>query len=148
MNLLKDNVFNAMLARISNFEETAERQWGTLTHAQMLAHCTKVLEISQKDYKRQFLIGKLFGKYFLKSVMRNDDKIKKNIKSSKKLFVTNPQSFKEEKTILIALFQQFYDKGAAFYEGRLHPIFGVLTSAQWGTLAYKHLHHHLRQFES
>lgn len=146
MNLLKENDFEAMLERINKFEESSVRQWGVLTHAQMLAHCTKVLEISQKDYKRQFLIGKLFGKYFLKSVMRNGDKVKKNIKSSKKLFVVNPQSFKEEKAILLALLQQFFNREKAFYEGRMHPMFGRLTSHQWGTLAYKHLHHHLRQF--
>jgi len=148
MNIFEKHDYEALRQRLQNFDKTAKRQWGTLSHEQMLAHCTKVLEISQRDYKKQFLIGKLFGKMFLKSIMRNEDNIKKNMKSSKKLFVTNPQSFDTEKEILLALFQQFFDRGAAFYEGRLHPMFGYLTSTEWGTLAYKHLHHHLRQFSS
>ncbi len=148
MNLFDKQDFETLLKRIKNFNETSEKQWGTLTHAQMLAHCTEVLKISQHDYKKQFLIGKLFGKRFLKSILNEEHKIEKNIKSSKKLFVENPQSFKEEKEALMSIFQKFFDKGENFYDGRLHPIFGHLTSQQWNDITYKHLHHHLAQFSS
>ncbi len=27
-----------------------------------------------------------------------------------------------------------------------HPVFGLMTRAQWGRWAYRHMDHHLRQF--
>jgi len=72
--------------------------------------------------------------------------MKKNIKSSKKLFETHPKSFKTEKKILIETFESFHKKGPAFFENKLHPFFGRLSSDTWNILTYKHLHHHLTQF--
>jgi len=35
-------------------------------------------------------------------------------------------------------------KGGA--EGAAHPLFGRLTTAEWGRWGYRHMDHHLRQF--
>jgi len=84
----------------------------------------------------------------LLNILANKYEMKKGIKSSKKLFEDNPKSFDEEKAILLETFEDFYKKGPAFYENKLHPFFGRLTSSTWNTLTYKHLNHHLTQFSS
>jgi hypothetical protein len=64
------------------------------------------------------------------------------------LFVENPNDFGSEKTKLLGLFSRFHNNGDSFYENKLHPFFGRLTTQQWNDLMYKHLHHHLSQFSS
>ncbi len=146
MNLFDKQDFEKLSNRIQTVSENSERQWGNLTHAQMLAHCRKVLEVAIQPYKRQFLIGMLFGKTVVNNILNNKDEMKKGIKSSKKLFEENPSSFEEEKLLLMQTFQQFHDKGGNFYENKLHPFFGRLTTENWSSITYKHLNHHLSQF--
>jgi len=146
MDLFEKQDFEALKNRIENLKITSKKQWGTLTHEQMLAHCTKVLNVALHPYKKQYLIGKLFGKRIVNNILKNKYEMKKGIKSSKKLFENNPKPFNEEKTILLQTFQEFHDKGNTFYENKLHPFFGYLTAKEWDTLTYKHLNHHLTQF--
>ena len=146
MNLFDTKDYKVLKKRIESLSEDSERQWGSLTHEQMLAHCTKVLKVAVTDYKRQYFLGKLFGKTVVKNILANKYEMKKGIKSSKKLFENNPKSFDEEKRILLETFNEFHEKGPEFFENKLHPFFGRLTSDTWNTLTYKHLHHHLTQF--
>jgi uncharacterized protein DUF1569 len=148
MDLFKKQDYEALKKRIENLSPNSERQWGSLTHAQMLAHCTKVLNVALTDYKSQYFLGKLFGKKIVSNILKNKYEMKKGIKSSKKLFEAHPKSFDEEKAILLETFKQFHKNGAAFYENKLHPFFGRLTADTWNTLTYKHLNHHLTQFSS
>lgn len=148
MNIFEKHDYEALRQRLQNFDKTAERQWGCLTHEQMLAHCTKALKVATTVYKRQYFIGKLFGKMIVKNILSNRYEMKKSIKSSKKLFETHPKSFDEEKEILLKTLKAFYENGPDFYENKLHPFFGRLPLDVWNTLTYKHLNHHLRQFSS
>jgi len=146
MNLFEKQNFEELKNRIEKLEKTSEKQWGMLTHEQMLAHCTKVLKVALHPYKKQYFLGKLFGKKIVNNILKNKYEMKKGIKSSKKLFETNPKSFNEEKAILLQTFQDFYNNGSAFYEHKLHPFFGELSANDWNTITYKHLNHHLTQF--
>lgn len=148
MNLFEQENFNAMIKRINTFDENAERQWGNLSHAQMLAHCSKVLELALNHHEKQIFIGKLLGKYVLNKIQNNKGATRRNVRSTKKLFVENPEEFGKEKIKLLELFSKFNENGPAFYENKLHPFFGKLTAQQWNDLMYKHLHHHLSQFSS
>jgi Protein of unknown function (DUF1569) len=49
---------------------------------------------------------------------------------------------------VVALAHELHAQGERGCEGRLHPFFGTLTGAQWGITQFKHLDHHLRQFEA
>lgn len=146
MNLFDKQDYETLKKRIENLTLKSERQWGSLTHTQMLAHCTKVLKVAITDYKKQYFLGLLFGKKIVNNILKNKYEMKKGIKSSKKLFETNPKSFEEEKNILLQTFKDFHDKGSAFYDNKLHPFFGRLSSDTWNILTYKHLNHHLTQF--
>jgi len=146
INLFEKEEFDNMLDRINSLDESSKKKWGKLTHAQMLAHCSKVLELAVNQHPKQIFIGKLFGKYILSKILANKGEVKKNATSTKKLFVENPSSFKEEKKHLIKLFSDFYNNGKEYYENKNHPFFGKLTAKQWNELTYKHLNHHLSQF--
>jgi len=146
MNLFEKQDFDTLKNRIEKLEKTSAKQWGKLTHEQMLAHCTKVLNVAINPYKKQYFLGKLFGKKIVSNILKNKYEMEKGIKSSKKLFEPNPKTFDEEKNILLKTFQDFHDNGTTFYENKLHPFFGRLTANEWNILTYKHLNHHLTQF--
>jgi len=146
MNLFEKQDFDTLKKRIESLQKSSVRKWGALTHEEMLAHCTKVLKVALHPYKKQYFLGILFGKKIVNNILKNKYEMKKGIKSSKKLFEANPKSFDEEKIILLQTFHNFYEKGGAFYEQKLHPFFGRLTTDEWNILTYKHLNHHLTQF--
>lgn len=146
MDLFKNENCENLLLRIENLSKNSEKQWGNLSHEQMLAHCSKVLEVALKHYEKQLFIGKLFGKFAVKGILKNKTEMKRGIKSSKILFEEFPRSFEEEKERLTSNLKKFHEKGSAFFENKLHPFFGRLTSSEWSELTYKHLNHHLSQF--
>lgn len=145
MDLFKDEDLKKVLARINMLNDNSVSRWGSLSREQMMVHCTKVLEVAINPYEKQLFIGKLFGAYVVKKILKNKE-MKKGIKSSKVLFEEFPKSLEEEKERLISTFIQFHEKGPEFYENKLHPFFGRLTAKQWNELTYKHLNHHLSQF--
>jgi len=66
MNLFDTKDYEALKKRIESLSADSERQWGSLSHEQMLAHCTKVLKVATTSYKKQYFLGKLFGKTIVK----------------------------------------------------------------------------------
>ncbi len=146
MNLFLKQDFEILVIRIQNLKETATPEWGILKVRQMLAHCSRVLEVATTIYNKQYFMGILFGKTIVRNILKNRDGMKKNIKSAKILFVEHPKSFKDEQDYLIEMLSRFYLKGPDYFENKLHPFFGRLTAAEWQELTYKHLDHHLSQF--
>jgi hypothetical protein len=59
--------------------------------------------------------------------------------------VVSPKVFLEEKEALLAMVNEFSSQKERT-EWPEHPIFGPFTPEQWGKLQYKHLDHHLQQF--
>ncbi|WP_253256011.1 DUF1569 domain-containing protein [Formosa algae] len=56
-----------------------------------------------------------------------------------------PQDFDKEKTRLVLLITEF-SKKSTVKTWPNHPLFGYFTPEQWGKMQYKHLDHHLNQF--
>ena len=54
----------SVLGRLARLEPSAERQWGKMAAAQMMAHCSNALEVATGDRPRkQALIGKIFAPF-------------------------------------------------------------------------------------
>jgi hypothetical protein len=71
--------------------------------------------------------------------------IPKGVPTAPELLAREPAPWAEERAQLAALVARFggAPARAAWPE---HPLFGPLTAHEWGTLTYKHVDHHLRQF--
>ena len=61
--------------------------------------------------------------------------------------IAGPREFARERDALEALIRRFADGGPAGLTREPHPFFGALTPPEWESLMWKHLDHHLRQFE-
>ncbi|MFP2996198.1 DUF1569 domain-containing protein [Spongiivirga sp. MCCC 1A20706] len=145
-SLLSEGAYKEIKSRISNLNEQSHATWGTMNVAQMCKHCQFALEVplEKKVMPTPNPLMKLVFKSF-KSSMYNDKPWKKGLPTPKTFMVKETPDFEEERSKLNILVDEFYAKNDQ--ENWIkHPAFGNFTPDQWGKLQYKHLDHHLRQF--
>ena len=57
---------------------------------------------------------------------------------------TSPEGLERDKRSLRTLMERFVEQDRGWPE---HPVFGVMNHREWGIWAYRHVDHHLRQFD-
>lgn len=134
-----------LINRINSLQENSAAQWGKMGVSQMIKHCAQwdEMALGKTQYKQSF-IGKLFGKMALKDMMK-DGPMKKNMPTVPSFKITEQGNVAEEKKKWISLIQEYAD---CSNEGFLHPFFGAMTKHDAGIMAYKHIDHHLQQFNA
>ena len=134
-----------LIERIQTLTENSKAQWGKMNVYQMLKHCTKWEEmlLERKQY-RQSLIGRLFGKMALRDMLK-DEPMRPNLPTVPSFKVRDNGDVEAAKSEWIDLIRQ-HDKQKN--RGFVHPFFGKLTAEEAGQMSYKHIDHHLRQFNS
>jgi hypothetical protein len=78
----------------------------------------------------------------LKDMMK-DEPMKRNLPTVPSFKVKQRIDIAEEKIKWIKLLDEYEHYSI---NGFVHPFFGMMTKEQTGWLAYKHIDHHLRQF--
>ena len=145
-NLFENETVDEVIERIDGLEPEAQRQWGRMDVAQMLAHCAAVLQMaSGKINPPRMLIGRILGP-FVKPVYINEKPFSPNSPTEKRLVVSDSRDFSREREHLKDCVREFQQGGEAKCTSHPHPFFGSLTPAEWSRGMYKHLDHHLRQF--
>jgi hypothetical protein len=143
--LLKEDV-EGILLRINALPATAQRQWGSMQVAQMLAHVNASLETSLGlNFPKRLLIGRILGSFFKKKAL-NNDALDKNTPTDKTYVFTDIREFEIEKEKAKQLIANFYAGGENKCTNHPHSFFGKLTAQEWAILQWKHFDHHLRQF--
>lgn len=134
-----------LINRINSLDENSTPQWGKMTVAQMIKHCTQwdEMALGKRKYKQSFL-GRLFGIRALKDMMK-DEPLKKNLPTVPGFKIKSHADFAEEKKKWLMLLDEYKDFSN---EGFIHPFFGAMTKENTGYVVYKHIDHHLRQFNS
>ena len=134
-----------IIARINTLDENSIARWGKMTVYQMLKHCIKWEEmlLGKTKYKQSFL-GRLVGKWALADMMK-DEPAKQNLPTVASFKITGNGDVAAAKAEWISLIKEHADQENS---GFIHPFFGKLTAEQAGRMDYKHIDHHLRQFNS
>lgn len=132
-----------LIIRINSLNENSTAQWGKMDVSQMMRHCTQWDEMAmgKKKYKQSF-IGKLFGKMALKNMLK-DEPIKQNLPTVPSFKIKELINFAEEKQKWIDLLNGYEHFSN---DGFIHPFFGAMSKDHTGYIVYKHIDHHLRQF--
>ncbi|WP_459211043.1 DUF1569 domain-containing protein [Aquimarina rhabdastrellae] len=144
-SLFDENSKNEIIDRINNLSYRSPAQWGKMNVSQMIFHCQFPLKIAlqKEDFK---LRKNIFAILFFKKSLYSDKLWRKNLPTHKKLKVVYPKVFENERRNLLKLIDEIFEKRNSSWPS--HPIFGEFTIEQWGKLHYKHLDHHLRQFNN
>ena len=146
-SLFETDTYEEIRARLNGLTENNERQWGKMTVGQMLRPCQLPIEIplGKSDMKPPNFLIKMFGALIKKSLY-NDKPWKQNLRTAPGFAITDDKDFGAEKERLLQLADELYGKRDT--QLPKHPVFGELTMEQWGKMHYKHLDHHLRQFNA
>ena len=142
-SLFESSTRQELMERINSLNANSTSSWGKMNLAQMLKHCTlwDEMALGKKKYK-QSLLGRLFGKWALKNMMK-DEPMKKNLPTVPSFIIREVADVAAEKNKWIQLVSEYeYFNN----DGFIHPFFGSMTKENTGFMAYKHADHHLRQF--
>ena len=146
-----DNIFvkednQELLDRLDKLSPKSKPLWGKMNVCQMVTHCQKPLEVAEGKLKlKRGLLGLLFGKLAKNNFLKNG--FKKNMQTIPAFKIDETLEFETEWTMLKNLVKSFGEKGPEIIAEKEHPIFGKMTEEEWGVLQYKHLDHHLKQFD-
>lgn len=145
-NLFESSSATEIKERIERLGPESERQWGAMTAAQMLAHCSAWMEVAAglKNPPRSFA-GRIFGKIAKKSLL-GEKPIRRNMPTEKSLIMRDERNFVAEQGRLLDWVDRFSAGGPDRCTSHPHSFFGYMTPLEWSVIGYKHLDHHLRQF--
>lgn len=137
-----------IITRLGQLNAQSPAAWGKMNITQMLRHCQAPLKVATGQLKlKQGLIGLLFGKMAKRQLLAPVP-FKPNLPTAPEFKVSVPQlDFEKEREQLIDLIRKFGETGPVASRGK-HPFFGAMTEEEWDTLQWKHLDHHLRQFNA
>ena len=144
-SLFDESTYSEVQDRINKIESNKSPLWGKMTAAQMFSHILVPVEVALEKKppvgKPNFLMKLLF-----KKMMYDDRLFKKNMPTPKPFRIEEDKNFQEAKYKLIAVVNEAYRQRDQKNWPK-HPIFGDFTTEQTGKMLYKHLDHHLRQFD-
>jgi hypothetical protein len=145
-NLFQPEAVDEVISRIDKLQPAAQRQWGKMDAAQMMAHCSAAMDLASGQLIRpRVLVGRLIGS-FIRPIYSNEKPFSRNNPTDAKLVISDTRDFGREQDQLKNRIRQFQQGGEAQCTTHPHPFFGKLTPHEWSTGMYKHLDHHLRQF--
>ena len=125
-NLFDKDTYTEIINRLNTLTPETQRQWGKMNVAQMLAHSKEAFKVPLSDKKMpRSILGLLVG-WMIKSKLYNDEPWKRNLPTAPNFIIKDERDFDKDP----------------------HPMFGAFTPEQWGMSMYKHLDHHLQQFNA
>jgi hypothetical protein len=134
----------AMLGRIESIAADARPRWGKMTAGAMLAHLTQSMKMACGEIHCR--TKQLPFRYFpLKQLIVYLLPFPKGSPTAPELLEGADIPAEQSKAELRRLFSEFASRNGTHWPE--HPAFGTLTESQWGVLSYRHLDHHLRQFD-
>jgi hypothetical protein len=148
-NLFEPARATELTERIERLRPDTSRLWGKMTAPQAMAHCAIAMEWAVGDTcPPRMMIGRVIGGLARRKVVSNDDPMARNTPTSPDLRITGERDLAAERPRLIRLIQRFSSGGPAACTTNPHTFFGRMSPDEWAILMYKHVDHHLRQFDA
>lgn len=136
-----------IIERIHTLTPITHNEWGTMNVSQMLVHCQMPIKVAFGEMQIKVgIIGYIFGRLGKKKLTQDTFRFKRDLPTAKEFRISGHPDFEEAKKELILLIQRFSEQGPKSITTKKHPFFGNLTDDQWGSIQWKHLDHHLKQF--
>ncbi|MGG5207590.1 DUF1569 domain-containing protein [Chryseobacterium sp. MIQD13] len=140
--------FEEIIHRISLLNENTPRRWGKMNASQMLTHCDLVLKVALRkvELPRINIFFETIGVVTKIEMQIFNNGIPRNMPTFQKLIVNFGCDFDVSKTNLLNTLKDFRTASENKDLPGCHRLFGKMNEKDWGFLEYKHLDHHLKQF--
>lgn len=147
-NIFEKEVTDEVVNRINKLTKQTKPEWGKMNVSQMLAHCNIQYEVVYENEKfpTPSFLARFLIKIFVKNKVVGPKPFPKNGRTAPYFIVEGDRDFDKEKERLIDYVYKTQVLGIDHLLRRETKSFGKLTTDQWSNLFYKHLDHHLTQF--
>jgi hypothetical protein len=140
------------IPRLKNLPGDAVGKWGKMNGQQMAEHVAAFFYVSTEKIKFE-LVTPLEHLPKYKEFLLGDKEFRENTKApltvigddALPLRYANMNEALENLERSIRYFEDYFKENTD--KGTMHPVFGELNYEEWVLLHYKHVTHHLRQFE-
>ena len=136
-----------IINRINGLKTNSTALWGSMSVAQMLAHCNVTYEMVYDNiHPKPNGLMRFILKSFIKKGVVNEKPYPRNSKTAPQFIVKGDRDFELEKNRLISYIKRTQELGEKEFEAKESLSFGKLTAREWNNMFAKHLDHHLTQF--
>ncbi|MCF8319151.1 MAG: DUF1569 domain-containing protein [Sphingobacteriaceae bacterium] len=147
-SIYEQKTVEALAQRIGKLSKLSSANWGKMNVAQMLAHCCIPYEqIFGERNDRISGIMKFLMRYVFKKSMVNEVPYKQSLPTAPFFIMADDKDFEKEQKRLLNYIHKCQQLGADDLVKQKHQSLGMLSAIEWNNLLYKHLDHHLRQFD-
>jgi len=147
-NLFGEKDAQEAIDRINKLNPSMKPQWGKMSVAQMLAHCSVAYDFvyDEARYPKPNGVLRLMLKLFVKNTVVGIKPYKRNSRTAPEFLIADDRNFDTEKKRLIDHIIRTQKLGEDYFHNKESRSFGALTKAEWNIMFSKHLDHHLKQF--
>ncbi|WP_394767422.1 DUF1569 domain-containing protein [Ferruginibacter sp.] len=146
-NIFYKEVSDKIIERINYLNAESKPQWGTMSVAQIPAHCNVSYEMIYENIHPK---PNAFLKFILKILVKNkvvgELPYPHNSKTAPQFIIKETKNFEAEKQRLIDYSNKTQQLGENYFDNKEFHLFGKLNKIKWNNMLYKHLQHHLSQF--
>lgn len=148
-SVFDSSTVQSFINRIYLLTPESQPLWGKMSVDQMLAHLNVTYELVYEEGKhpKPNFFMYWFMRLFVKNYIVGNSPYQANIKTAPYFIIQGDKNFEEEKNRLIQFIRKTQELGAEHFQWKKSHAMGELTSKEWSNLFYKHLDHHLRQFD-
>jgi hypothetical protein len=148
-NIFEPEVTDELISRINQLNANSRPLWGKMSVGQMLAHCNVLYEMEyEKKHKKPNVLMKFILKSFVKKIVVSNVPYKRGGQTAPRFIIKEDKDFTSEKKRLVDYIIKTQQLGEAHFDHKESHSFGALTRAEWNNMFYKHLDHHLKQFNA
>ena len=146
-NIFTKEVADNIIERINHLTAETKPQWGTMSVAQMLAHCNVSYEmIYDNIHPKPNPFLKFILKKLVKGKVVGEAAYPHNSRTAPQFIIKETKNFEAEKQRLIDHINKTLQLGENYFDNKESHSFGKLNKTEWNNMLYKHLQHHLSQF--
>ena len=136
----------AIANRVRSLSTSSTARWGTMDVLAMLKHLHLSSRMALGELEVPSVNKRAFQMFPLKHLVLYVFPFPKGAPTAPKLKPDVSASTLEEERAAVLELMERIGTGPSEGTGPSHPLFGPLTSREWGVVTYKHSDHHLRQF--
>lgn len=144
-SILNENDRSTICTRMRSLSNSSTARWGKMSVTGMLLHLRLSARMAVGELEVPSANKRVFQVFPLKHLILYVLPFPKGAPTAPALIPDAVASFEEERAAVLALLDRI-GAGPRDGTGPAHPLFGPLSWGEWGTVTYKHVDHHLKQF--
>ena len=144
-SILNESDRSTICNRVRSLSASSTARWGKMSVTEMLDHLQLSARMAVGELTVPSVNKRAFQLFPLKHLILYVLPFPKGAPTAPELLPGAAASLEEDRATLLALLDQI-GAGPRDGSGPAHPLFGPMSFGEWGTVTYKHVDHHLKQF--